>query len=307
MPSRRSPAPADQPLSYIEFDINEVEKNLEQEKIDSDTSLFFSAPMGESQVRVIPPLAAWAPKFAAIDKKPDPFFVFWKHFFARPDDPQSYVSVPCPKKNVGQRCAICDEVDRLAETGDVTDYELSQDMQAKRRFLVNVIDRDREALGPMIYEASYPWRKWNGKSVYEKIQALMTGRARVNLVTPSPQGFDLLIKREGKGRTGTNYSFQAARNPSPLSEDPEQMLNWIQNQHDLWEHIAIPTEAQVRAVMEGKAMSPNMLNPDGSLKGGARRGPPVPAVQHHEQTRRPALPEAATSSYPDDDLDEIPF
>jgi hypothetical protein len=254
--------------NYLDYDLDEGAQATDQErsKADSSASIFFSPSSGENVLRILPPPMAWSSWYQEQNKKPDPFFILWKHFYERPDDPGQYISVPCPKKNAGKPCPICDEVAKLKGSQDPLDRELADDMEAKHRFLVNVINRDNEDAGALIYEGSYPFRRWKGKSAYEKIRALMVGRARVNLVTPGPTGYDLIIKKEGKGRQGTSYTFQSDRDPSPLNADPALAMTWINDQHDLREYVALPTPNQMAAVILGEAMSPMMLNPDGSKK-----------------------------------------
>lgn len=265
--------------AYIEFDLDDAQQTLNEEKeqAEAEASIYLSPRDGETLLRIIPPPLSWMEWFTQQQKKPDPFFVLWKHFYERIDEPGQYVSVPCPAKMANMPCEICVEAARLKSSQDPVDNDLGEDMEAKHRFLMNVIDRDNEMAGPMIYEGSYPYRRWKGKSAYEKIRSLMTGRARVNLVTPSAEGYDLLIKKEGKGRKNTSYSFTADRTPRPLSSDPAQALEWINGQHDLRMFVLPPNPTQLAAILSGEAMNLQALEnpqrralPRGQTSGGGR-------------------------------------
>jgi len=304
---------------YLDYDLDVAAEAAEQAKetAAAEASVFFTVSQGENVVRILPPPMAWQQWFADNGAKPEPFFVLWKHFYERPDDPGQYVSVPCPRKMKGEPCPICAEAARLKASQDALDQELAKDMEAKHRVLMNVINRDHEAAGPLIYEVSYPYGKWKGKSQYEKIRGLMVGRARRNLVTPGPNGFDLIITKEGSGRQGTSYAFQADIRPTPLAEDPQVALAWINGQHDLREYVKVPTPAQMAAILRGDAMSPVMLNPDGTEKDGGTRAVgdgtagSAPRRERRQPAREPQGPSAGdyvdTTAVERDEEDELQF
>jgi hypothetical protein len=242
------------PSIYIDFDIADFDREYTEAKeiAEAEASVFLTLREGDNQLRIIPPPSDWAAWFAENERKPSPFFDFWKHFYLRPGTKNEYVSFPCPSKMAGLPCEACEESARLRASRDAADNAIGESMQPKHRFLMNVIDRDHEQAGPKVYEGSYPWSKWNGKSAFERITNHMRGRSAVNLITPGPQGRDLVIKRTGT-RADTSYDYHVARDPSPLSRDPEQAAAWIRGQHDLREYVRIPTSQQVSALLSGAA------------------------------------------------------
>lgn len=288
---------------YLDYDLDAAEGAASEAKetAAAEASVFFTVDGGENVIRIIPPAMAWQQWFADNGKKPDPFFVLWKHFYERPDDPGKYVSVPCPRKMKGEPCPICAQVAHLKASKDALDQEIADDMEAKHKAIVNVVDRDNEKVGPLIWELSYPYGKWKGKSMYEKVRSIMVGRARRNLVTPGPDGFDLIIQKEGSGRQGTSYTFGADINASPLAKDPEAALGWINGQHDLREYVLVPTPEQMEAILRGDAMSPIMLNLDGTQK--ALPGADGDAQPRSSARRKPAAAEPAPEDTAGDYVD----
>jgi hypothetical protein len=219
---------------------------------------------------------AWAQWFKDQGINPTPFFMVWKHFFERPEKPGAWVSTPCPNKMGGGVCPLCQQAARLRATGDSVDDELGWDMTAKHKALVNVLDREKPGLGPLVWEISSPMGRWKGRTMYEKIRGLMTGRNAANIVTPTDGGFDVIVTKTGQGRTGTSYTVQADRNTSPLSESHEEALGWINNQHDLRRFVIPPTPEQMAAIVDGKAMGPRSTVTQagpGSTGGGGGRAP----------------------------------
>lgn len=220
---------------WIDYDISTAAEIVEEEKrkaAESDVSFVKFRP-GENVFRILPPKAAWLDYYNERGMKPDPFFPYWKHFYERPDEPGTWVSFVCPRRMEGRECPVCKIVAQLRATGDTLDNDTAFQMDAKHRCYVNVIDRDDEAAGPKVMDISYPYSKWTGRSMYEKIRALMVGRAARNIVTPTAKGFDIIITKEGSGRMNTTYTVQADVEPRPLHDDMETMSSWIESQPDL--------------------------------------------------------------------------
>jgi len=240
--------------TYLDFDITGAEQDLakQSEEAEKESKIYWKHPGGERALRILPPPVSWAPWFEQQQIKPTPFILFWKHFYERPDEPGSWVSTPCPLKEANEPCPICREAARLRSTGNQLDDDLGWDMSAKYKCLINVIDRDDPESGPLMWEISAPSGKWKGRTMYERLRGLMTGRAARNLVTPTDQGFDLIITKSGSGRKGTSYTLQADANPSPLSRDSAEAARWIETQHDLRTFIVPPTREQIAAIASGE-------------------------------------------------------
>ena len=237
-------------VPYLDYDLTTaaVETEQLQQASEDEAKVFFKPKQGESVVRIVPPAMAWRAWFDEKGIKPSPFFMVWKHFFERPQKPGAWVSTPCPARmGTGAVCPLCSQAARLRASGDPIDDDLGWDMTAKHKVLVNVIDRERPDVGPLVWELSAPMGRWKGRTLYEKLRALMTGRNAANIVTPTDQGFDVVITKTGKGRTGTSYTLQADRTPGPLSTDPSQTLDWINSQHDLRRYVVPPTAEQMTA------------------------------------------------------------
>ncbi|MBA60073.1 MAG: hypothetical protein CMQ40_13000 [Gammaproteobacteria bacterium] len=274
---------------FLEFDMSAAAEDFEAAKESSSEDLFLKIKPGENVLRILPPPVSWLEWFQQKGQRPEPFFVLWKHFYESSHEPGKYIAAPCPEKMGIGRCPICEEIRRLRASSDPIDRASADDMQPKHRFLMNVIDRSSPT-GPKIYEGSYPYRKFQGKSAYEKIRKLMVGVTGVNLVTPTADGRDLVISKEGSGREGTTYTFQAdPRGGRPLSDNSSQALEWVNSQPDLRKFITPPTEEQILDIMAGR-------------RPGESAGPVVQV----KDAPREALPAASAMDHlpgdPDDDL-----
>lgn len=206
---------------------------------------------GETVVRILPPLKAWAEHFGG---KPSPFFHLHKHAYSHPDNEKGFVSYVCPKKASGgaRQCDDCDESFSLRQTGDDADKEMARLLGAKHVVYVNVIDRNDEGAGPKVMELSAPISEKfaKGRSKFEMLMEVMKSKRNPkNLIHPL-DGFDLIITRSGKGQFGTSYKFEGDSRPTPLSADEAQMEKWISEQHDLREMIQAPSDEQIAALKE---------------------------------------------------------
>lgn len=301
---------------YLDFDLDAAEEDARQqaETAEAESKIFFSHPGGERALRIIPPHKSWLQWFTERGKKPSPFFVLWKHFYEDPNNPGNYISAPCPRKMNAGACQICDQVRRLKVSDDPVDQELADDMDARHVAICNVIDRDDPQAGILVWEMSYPYRKWKGKSMYEKVRAVMQGRARRNLVSPGPNGYDLIITKSGTGRRGTSYTLTADAEPRPLHDDPAEALALINEQHDLRTWVIPPTPEQLAQILSGERIDWNAVRQEQSatVTQGARPALPQgqPVDQGEARPPRDAEPRAedfvdvgGPAEEDDDDLD----
>ncbi len=260
--------------AYIQYNPNELAKSDEEdkEKADIEASTFWKPDDGENVIRILPPPVAWVEWFKAHGKTPSPFFSVWKHYWERPDtEEKSYVSTPCPSKMLGLGCEACSDMTALANSTDQLDKAMAKKMEPKHRCMVNVIDRNSISAKPLLWEISYPGHGWNGKTMYEKLKSLEKGRNAVDLVHPIT-GCDIVVTKtvdpKLDKRMGTSYKVEADRNTRSLNEDSSIALMWINSQSDVREYVECPNAAQMHAILSGVAMSPAMLNLDGTLKEG---------------------------------------
>lgn len=285
-------------VPYLDYDLTTAAEEGEQQakQAEDEAKIFWKPRDGENVIRIVPPPMDWQAWYAEHGLKPTPFFLVWKHFFERPEKPGAWVSTPCPHKMGGlSTCPLCHEAARLRATGDEVDDELGWDMTAKHKALVNVIDRDDEESGPLVWEISAPIGRWKGRTMYEKIRALMTGRNAANIVTPTAKGFDVVVTKTGKGRTGTSYTVEALRSPNALSEDAEQAIGWINSQHDLRQFIIPPTPEQMQAIIEGKAMGPRQAQASVSQASPGQTGGGQGSAPSRSRRSLPAAPPEETA------------
>lgn len=130
----------------------------------------------------------------------------------------------CPKfTSEGQHdCPICDWVDQLYRGGKA-DKELAKNLRVERSFWMNVIDRNDEDAGPMIYTAPI--------SVLSEVGALV-GDPDWGYIMDELAGHDITITRTGEG-IDTRYKVNAKPKPSPLHPDDAVIDKWMESARDL--------------------------------------------------------------------------
>lgn len=210
---------------------------------------------GETVVRILPPLRAWAEFFGG---KASPFFHLHKHTYSHPENEKGFVSYVCPRKASGgaRDCEDCALSFELRNTGDEADKEMARAIGAKHVVYVNVIDRSDEAAGPKVMELSAPISEKyaKGRTKFEMLMEVMKSKRNAkNLIHPL-DGFDLIITRSGKGQFNTSYKFEGDSRSSKLSTDEAQMEKWINEQHDLREMILAPSDEDI-AKLEERALN----------------------------------------------------
>jgi hypothetical protein len=264
-------------VPYLDYDLDTAKEETaaQQSAAENESQTFFKAKDGENILRVIPPPMSWLEWFKLRGKKPSPFFLFFKHFYdqASVGAGEGWVSLACPHRNAKEGalfhgdewadypCPHCIESKRLRDTGDSLDDDLGFEISARHKCLVNVIDRNNEAAGPLVWEVSAPTGRWKGKTMYERVRALMEGRTARNVVTPTAAGFDIVLTKTGRGRRGTSYRVEADVNPSPLHADPDTALRWINGQHDLRRFIIPPTREQMVTLAGGDSSTGRVEQP----------------------------------------------
>jgi len=119
-------------------------------------------------------------------------------------------------------CPVCELVQELYSAGDKTSRSLAGDMRVRRKFWMNVIDRENEKAGPVILTA--------GVTIFTPIVSLI-GDPDYGDITDVDTGTDIVIKRTGSG-IETSYDVIGRRNESILGEDDE-IDEWLEKAKDL--------------------------------------------------------------------------
>lgn len=226
--------------------------------------------------RVLPPSPAVVQYFQDLGQRPLPFLFYWKHI--RKDHRGRWISYPCRKRNRGgtKDCPDCEMyfVQRDRATTEDEKREAKEYM-ANKRAIFNVIDRENEDAGPQIMELSAPWTNDQDKlatmpeTQWQKFQKIFRAYKK-DVVRADDQGYDFTFLKTGKDK-GTNYEFAAAESPSALSDDPEQVQEWIESQPDLTQLVKIPTLGEIGNILgvDLEQGGVAQLDPSRALEAGA--------------------------------------
>jgi len=224
---------------YGDWSAEDANSELEEVKSASSSEFLVVPPDSKKKVRLLPP----PPGIKS------PFFVVWKHAYTDPESGK-FIAFPCPKQLAGRRCQTCEESQALRRSAAQADQDLSWEMRAKKRVLVNLLDREDGKT--KVWEIGAPMGKPKGKTLYEKLLKLRQDEdVGGNFVNPTNKGFDVIIQRTGKGKFNTSYEVFVDRHPSPLADDDEEALAICQGQPDLNWYITPPTPEQLQSILSG--------------------------------------------------------
>jgi len=150
----------------------------------------------------------------------------------------------CPKKNFGDRCAVCDFAYKLYQEGTPESVKLAKSFFARQRFFSPVLVRGEEESGV---------RVWGyGKMAYESLLNLVLN-PEYGDITDTEAGTDLILNY-GKpaGAQFPQTKLQPRRNPSELctnitEEQCSELLDSIPDFDSLFER---KTTADVETLLD---------------------------------------------------------
>ncbi len=171
----------------------------------------FAPKEGSYQLRILPP--GW-------DDAEHYGYEIFVHYSVGPDNGQ-YL---CPAKhNIGV-CPICEE------RQGITDDKERRELQATKRVLVWLIDRDHEDRGPLLW--IMPWTV--DRDINQ--QALDPRTGEVLYIDDPEEGYDISFTREGSG-IQTKYSgLKILHRPTELAKNDDDLNDWL----DYIEDHALP-------------------------------------------------------------------
>ena len=222
--------------AYGTFDLGALEKQDAQISATSGGGAdFMKLVPGKNTVRFLPPAAGAGSLEAFIT----PFIVVNEHFIEGAD--KRRIRFACPRLMEKKSCPACAEFQRLQQTHNPIDREKSWNFKPSLRIYVNVIDRSQPDSGPRILAF--------GKTIWDGLKRIRTDQDEGGDFTDcSDEGFDIVIHREGTGKTDTKYTVRPARNDSGLGVD----ISVLENQWDLQNYTKVPTLDEVISWMSGE-------------------------------------------------------
>jgi hypothetical protein len=171
----------------------------------------------ENIIRILPstnPKAGWHLRAA-------------KHFVKHPDRTESFI---CMNETYGGECPACERMEELKSEGDKDE---AAKWRPKRFGVFNVIDRMNPQDGPKIYECPV-------RAVWQKVVSLVVGQGRMSNIfdeydkkgNVESEGRDILIVYNSNAHPQDMYAVMPM-DPSPLSDEEEDVDKWINQIRDL--------------------------------------------------------------------------
>lgn len=186
-----------------------INKHQKQSGTDFDSYIsqefsLYRPKEGDLSIRILP--ATWedAEYWA---------YPIYVHYDVGPDS-GTYL---CRNKMLNEPCPICEE---SAEAMNDQDTEYGKELKPKKRMLVWVVDRDNEEKGPMPW--AMPWSL--DRDISKLIEDRRTGE--ILLIDNPDEGYDVEFTFE-KGQGYPYKAVQIARNATPISDDPDEMDEWL--------------------------------------------------------------------------------
>jgi len=137
----------------------------------------------------------------------------------------------CLKHEKGEDCPLCEAHEALRATGKDSDKELAKKYNAKKMYVVKIIDRDNEADGVKFWRFNHDYRK---QGIYDKIYGVLTA-IKQNITDPKT-GRDLMIMIARDQNNRPVVQSISHMDPSPLSEDAEVSAEWLSDSRT-WEDV----------------------------------------------------------------------
>ena len=137
----------------------------------------------------------------------------------------------CLKHEKGEACPFCEAREALLATGKESDKELAKKYNARKMYVVKVIDREHEDEGVKFWRFNHDYRK---EGIYDKIIGVLNAIKKD--VTNAENGRDLLLTINRNMNNIPVVSAVASLDPSTLSEDQETKDLWISDART-WEDV----------------------------------------------------------------------
>jgi len=153
---------------------------------------------------------------------------------------------PCLKHEKGEACPFCEAREALLATGKDSDKELAKKYNARKMYVVKVIDRDNEEEGVKFWRFNHDYRK---EGIYDKIIGVLNAIKKD--VTNAETGRDLLLTINRNQNGIPVVSAVASLDPSGLSEDQDQKTEWLEDVRT-WEDVySVRTYDYLEIIVKG--------------------------------------------------------
>jgi hypothetical protein len=131
---------------------------------------------------------------------------------------------PCLKHEKGEACPFCEAREALLSTGVESDKELAKKYNAKKMYVVKVIDREHEEEGVKFWRFNHDYRK---EGIYDKIYGVLSSLKTNRDITNPDNGRDLAITINRNQNNVPVVSAVVALDSTPLTEDEALREEWL--------------------------------------------------------------------------------
>lgn len=154
----------------------------------------------------------------------------------------------CLKHEKGEACPFCEAREELLSTGKESDKELAKKYNARKMYVVKVIDREHEDEGVKFWRFNHDYRK---EGVFDKIHGVLTALKTNKDITNPENGRDLSISINRNQNNVPVVSAIVALDSTPLSEDTEKSAEWLADART-WEDVySVKTYDYLEIIVKG--------------------------------------------------------
>lgn len=175
---------------------------------------------GQKRVRILP----------TIDGS-SPFKEVWFHEIQVDGKWQKFYD---PAKNDNERSPLNEVYEELMSTGKESDKQLATQYRSRKFYIVKVIDRENEQDGVKFWRFKHNYKQ---EGILDKIIPIWKAKGDI---TDPDKGRDLILEltkaKTGKGATYTVIQTVMYDDPNPISDDENQMADWVGNEMT-WEDV----------------------------------------------------------------------
>ena len=133
-----------------------------------------------------------------------------------------------PGKNDGERSPLTEVYEELMSTGKDSDKELARQYRPRKFYIVKVIDRENEDHGPKFWRFKDNYKQ---EGILDKIIPIWRAKGDI---TDANEGRDLIVELS-KSKTNSGIEYTVVQtimydDPAPLSDDADQMKEWMEDE-----------------------------------------------------------------------------
>lgn len=139
----------------------------------------------------------------------------------------------CLKHEKSEPCPFCEAREALLATGKDSDKELAKKYNAKKMYVVKVIDRSLEEEGVKFWRFNHDYRS---AGTYDKIHGVLLSLKKDRDITSATAGRDLSINITRDQNNKPQIASIVPQDSSVLSEDAAKVATWTSDART-WEDV----------------------------------------------------------------------